>query len=252
MNKDDEFQIYMLTHKIPEYGLWDNEYFTPLHCGKALTDEYVCDVCDNTGDNISSKNRTYLEATGIYWIWKNTDHDLVGQCQYRRRLFTRPLFVFKNILKDNDIIVAKHLSVPVYKQYAACHNSDDMDVCGNIIHDKFPEFYDPYVKYIVNGNILFYSNGFITHRTIYNGLCEFCFGVLEQYEKELDLETYDDWLNRAKLCENKGNPHNEIRNIEYQARIGGALFERLSTLYILTTCKNIIETPYLKMEENIL
>ncbi len=46
---------------------------------------------DDTGDNISSKNREYCEMTGIYWIWKNIDKfenvTHIGHMQYRRHFY---------------------------------------------------------------------------------------------------------------------------------------------------------------------
>ena len=39
---------------------------------------------DNTGDNISLKNRCYCELTTQYWAWKNADADYYGFCHYRR------------------------------------------------------------------------------------------------------------------------------------------------------------------------
>ena len=39
---------------------------------------------DNTGDNISEKNRAYSEFTAEYWAWKNVDADYYGMCHYRR------------------------------------------------------------------------------------------------------------------------------------------------------------------------
>ena len=46
-------------------------------------------IRDNTGSNISHKNRYYGEYTFHYWIWKNNmnvfnDKDWVGFCAYRR------------------------------------------------------------------------------------------------------------------------------------------------------------------------
>ena len=57
MKKSNKIQLYCYTHKIPEYGLVDDEIHTPVHVGKELhKNVVVCDVCDNTGDNISHLN----------------------------------------------------------------------------------------------------------------------------------------------------------------------------------------------------
>ena len=53
------------------------------------TDEFSKDwVRDNTGDNISEKNKYYGEYTFHYWLWKNyldkIDDEWIGFCQYRK------------------------------------------------------------------------------------------------------------------------------------------------------------------------
>ena len=53
------------------------------------TDEFSKDwFRDNTGDNISEKNKYYGEYTFHYWLWKNyldkIDDEWIGFCQYRK------------------------------------------------------------------------------------------------------------------------------------------------------------------------
>lgn len=61
------------------------EWMIPLQVGAALTDQRMCDLRDNIGDNISERNGIYSECTGLYWMWKNAPKtDYIGLCHYRR------------------------------------------------------------------------------------------------------------------------------------------------------------------------
>ena len=39
---------------------------------------------DDSGDNISCLNPWFGDLTVLYWAWKNTNHEYLGVCQYRR------------------------------------------------------------------------------------------------------------------------------------------------------------------------
>lgn len=57
----------------------------PIQVGAALTEERICDITDDTGDNISYLNRDFSECTALYWIWKNEkEADYVGLFHYAR------------------------------------------------------------------------------------------------------------------------------------------------------------------------
>ena len=61
------------------------EPYLPIQLGKTLTDVDLGITTDNTGDNISYKNLSFCELTGVYWAWKNLKNtDVIGLCHYRR------------------------------------------------------------------------------------------------------------------------------------------------------------------------
>ncbi len=101
--KKPSVKILIAYHK--PASLLKDEVLTPIHVGRALATESSKDgsmseedyqwmldnmIGDDTGDNISFKNREYCESTGIYWIWKNYgklgDPDYIGFMSYRRFL----------------------------------------------------------------------------------------------------------------------------------------------------------------------
>ena len=78
-----ETKMYVITHKmvnIPQISS-----YTSLFVGAANHEtDGNFDEKDNTGSNISQKNSSYCELTGLYWIWKNSNADYVGISHYRR------------------------------------------------------------------------------------------------------------------------------------------------------------------------
>ncbi|MDR1901366.1 MAG: DUF4422 domain-containing protein [Treponema sp.] len=101
MPEQPNIKIFVVYHK--PYQLLKSNILTPLHAGRAVSLEAAkdgtmsnADLCwiqdrmdgDDTGVNISSRNRNYCELTGIYWVWKNYDRigdpNYIGFMQYRR------------------------------------------------------------------------------------------------------------------------------------------------------------------------
>jgi len=64
-----------------------NQNYIPVGLGE---DSFSADwIRDNTGNNISTKNKHYGEYTFHYWFWKNMLNDIedntwIGFCQYRK------------------------------------------------------------------------------------------------------------------------------------------------------------------------
>ena len=269
MYKRDDVKIFLLCHKIPEYGLIDNSIVTPLHVGAALSRDFVCETRDDTGDNISELNEFYTEDTGLYWIWKNVnDCKYKGQFQYRRRLlFPEYVVDFDETFTEFDAIIADPVDLrvvfdkPEYtleNQYGAAHNIEDLILLEKIIKEKYPEYGEDYDKYIKNGSEILYSNGFVLRKDDYNEYCAMLFDVLAEWLKRMSLNTMDDVRKFVMECIDDGripcdtmkDPNFESKDYicKYQMRIGGSLAERLFTVFARHKFKKILFLPYDKTE----
>ena len=74
-------EMWVITHK--NYPGVNDDIYKTLHVGRALSGDLGYQG-DNTGDNISSKNKSYCELTGLYWLWKKHECDIMGICHYFR------------------------------------------------------------------------------------------------------------------------------------------------------------------------
>lgn len=207
-------RIYCMTHK--KFTPLDMEGYIPLHVGRALSDD-IGYLGDNTGDNISVKNKTYCELTGMYWIWKNISCDIVGVCHYRRYFINDEDFISKDFiektLNDYDIIVSHsgHTDRPnVRIHYDGWHIAKDMDVTRAIIAEMYPE-YLPAFDHSMNCNFVTIGNMILTQKSIYDEYCSWLFPLMFEIEKRTDVSQYDD----------------------YQARLYGFLAERLFRVWLL-------------------
>lgn len=96
--------MFVITHKKPFIDRIPG--YKSLLVGSNKTYEenenLIFDFYDNKGKNISNKNKSYCELTGIYWIWHNTEIDNVGICHYRRFFSHSLLFVAAKILYSRN------------------------------------------------------------------------------------------------------------------------------------------------------
>ena len=76
-------KILIACHR--QYAVPDGPCYLPVEVGAALHTQPIPGFTpDNTGDNISEKNKNYCELTALYWAWKNLDADTSGLVHYRR------------------------------------------------------------------------------------------------------------------------------------------------------------------------
>lgn len=210
--------IYVITHKAFQQSIPSGYHV--LQVGAAFGEDLGY-LKDNTGDNISEKNKNYCELTGLYWIWKNTDEDIVGLCHYRRYLSNRPLDrKLKHILSVDDIDnrLAKNdiiLPYPVYTRktvgeyFCENHSSKDFNTARSIIAKSFPDYLEDFDA-VMNGHTCYQCNMFISSKEKADAYCEWLFAVLYEMEKETDLTGYS----------------------PYQARLFGFMSERLLGVWV--------------------
>lgn len=205
MNKK-KITIYSMTHKFFDFP--ESDLYQPLFVGHKLHPEYNLQgtkyLSDANGDNISEDNPYYSELTGVYWVWKNViDQDYVGICHYRRYLQNAAGKIFDKsqilqILNHYDVMTTKKviLDHSYLDGFSGKHNRNDLIVTGDVIKEKYPEYYQDYDRY-VNQNTTYFGNMMICKKDLYDRYCEWLFGILFEVQKRIDISNYNDYQKRV-------------------------------------------------------
>ena len=199
-------KIIIATHK--KYQMPKDSLYLPLHVG-AEGKEDLGYQKDNTGNNISKKNPSFCELTGLYWAWKNLDVDYLGLVHYRRYFASKKKDKdkFKSIIKkkelekylnDFDILVPKRRNYyieTVYSHYKHTHYVETLDETIKIIESKYPN-YSESLKKVLNRRGFHAFNMFVMKKKYLNQYCEWLFDILFQLEKKFKNVNYDSFHSR--------------------------------------------------------
>lgn len=239
--------IYVITHKKFDSSFIDRKNFVILHVGGNLD----CDqtyLRDDTGDNISDKNPSYCELTGLYWIWKNgpeADSDIVGLVHYRRYFTTKfadLLYVYCNrmprvlemetvrtILCTYDIILPKRINIfhTVREFYDEVHIAEDMDLIREAVSELFPECLESFDK-VMQSHSYYYANMMICNKCLLDEYAVWLFRILHWVENKIDMDKHTD---------------------SYQSRVFGFLAERLLQVWVIQKGLRVKEYPVFNTEE---
>lgn len=239
----ENIKIFICTHK--ETIFKKGEIYIPLLCGADYHKEIKI-LGDNTGDNISIKNKNYCELTGIYWIWKNINSDYIGVCHYRRYFNLKKIHridekdlergiklseeKIKFFLEKNDMIVSEELKLypNVEEQYKKYHRIEDLKNLKKIITKNCEEKYIVAMNKVLKEDIIYPCNMLIARKEVFDDYCKWLFGILFELEKEI-----------------------EISEDSYQARVFGFLSERMLRVYIEANKLKIKEVKVTRIEENL-
>jgi len=207
-NKD--VTIIIAAHK--KYRMPKDKMYLPVHVGAEGKNLELGYTKDNTGDNISGKNSSFCELTGIYWAWKNLDSKYVGLAHYRRHfsLSKKSKNPFDNILKYSELKpMMKKYSVFVpkkrkyyietmYSHYAHTHYAEHLDVTKQIISEKYPEYLESCEK-VYNRTYAFMYNMMIMRKDLFDSYCQWLFDVLFELENRIGDKVKDYDAFQARL-----------------------------------------------------
>lgn len=245
-------KIIVCCHKQDIYA--SQEPYLPIQVGRVLAHTTLDMVGDDTGDNISSRNGSYCELTGMYWAWKNLkDVDVIGLCHYRRYFdfhgqtpswaphSVRSVADFSHVNLDvpDDILRQVGSGAVLTPRYTNCqlnmmadyscsHNSDDFKVLQHIVCQNQPEdikkaFYQ--VMYCSNNRPSY--NMFIMKWPDFDEYCRWLFPLLQEVSDNIDITHYT----------------------PLQQRIYGYMSERLLLVWLTAKKKTIIRKPVIWFTE---
>lgn len=196
---DNKITIFVVTHKDVNLKKLSSIY-KPIKVGKNQDNFKPNWIGDNTGDNISNKNKNYCELTAIYWAWKNFyNSKYIGICHYRRFFVKVPSFrllskkyILKN-LNNYDVILPTpyRFKDNIWNHFKNSKSGREKDLISlrNLIKDEYSKYLYEFDN-LMNGNSMSGCNMFITSKEIYDNYCEWLFKLMKKYEKKVDMDGY--------------------------------------------------------------
>ncbi len=180
-----------------------------IQVGAALTEERICELADNTGENISERNRQFCELTALYWIWKNARQDIVGLEHYRRHFLFQDDWYQKMRDHNVDVILPTPLYVTpnIAQNYKDRHIVSDWEFMMDYLRRIYPKDYKKAVSFFAT-NLYSPCNMFVMKKDILDDLCMWLFPILF-------------------ICAEHGGEREDA----YQNRYPGFLAERLMTFF---------------------
>ena len=186
---NNELKIIVCAHKA-DSNIRKNNIYMPIHVGKSLSDQNLGFQGDNTGDNISYKNKNYCELTGLYWAWKNLNCEYIGLVHYRRYFDVKDEDILEYLTKY-DIILASPIRklMSMQEQLLNYCLGEDYCIMMLVIKNICPQYYNTAVKYFSNNKCSPY-NMFIASKKIVNAYSQWLFSILSEVEKYIRLSSY--------------------------------------------------------------
>lgn len=230
----EKYKVYCCTHVNTQ--CFNDPLYTLLHTGKAYDGKDFKIQGDDTGDNISCYKDIFDGlCTGLYWVWKNTNHEYTGLCSYRGYLSydgkapvglkdAKELFEVRQvdfIASRCEWPLSEREMLKKYWSSLFYHNlHDPYEYLREAIGRVAPGYLKAF-DYAYNRNLLNTRHTFITRRPLLEDYCEWVFTVIEEFRKVLIEKHYE-----------------ILRN-----RFFGWFIELLERVWLINNSINVLELP---------
>lgn len=164
----------------------------PIEVGADKRNNFLYELHDNIGDNISSENEYYGELSGLYWIWKNcdiNDYDIIGFAHYNKCLDISEKKAEK-WLDDNPsgIITLQSSWIRDHpRQNEVASWIQVISKFGNKYLNAFYELYDDEAR--SRGDSCRACNMFIAKGNVFKQYCEWLFSACREIRTSLGDNT---------------------------------------------------------------
>ena len=228
--------VIVAAHK--PYAMPDDPLYLPLHVGAAGKPSFGF-VGDHTGENISAKNPTFCELTGLYWAWKNLDADYIGLAHYRRHFGRKgrgePISHVLTEAEAVRLLTGKDGILPgkrkyyienLYSHYVHTMHPEPLDITGEIIREKYPAYADA-IEGLKKRTSAHMFNMMILRKDHLDAYCTWLFDILFELEKRVDATAYD----------------------AFHGRFFGRVSELLLDVWLSQQGLDMVEVPVIGMEK---
>ncbi|QDR81956.1 DUF4422 domain-containing protein [Sporomusa termitida] len=166
--------------KAPENPSWVH----PIQVGASLTHKQISSLKDNTGDNISQRNRNYSELTASYWLWKNLRCDYKGIFHYRRVLRFDENNLRRMMCNDIDVVLPLPFvcSPDTSRQYGRYISAEDIQLTFQTLEKMQPDYFRA-SRTILADKYLYNYNMLIARSEVFDQYCNWLFPLLEAIEQ---------------------------------------------------------------------
>ena len=210
--EDPSAVVFVVTHK--SYRMPEDEVYCPMQVGAALSqdskgrEQDLGYVKDNAGENISARNASFCELTGLYWAWKHCPADYIGLVHYRRHFrgdgkvhsgIRRDIFdeVLRGdelmpLLKKYKVILPRkryYIIETLWSHYDHTHYVEHLEKTREIIQEKYPDYLPSFDKVMKQSSAHMF-NMMVMRRDLLDAYCRWLFDILFELERRTDGSRY--------------------------------------------------------------